>query len=150
MKPILVLITAFFLSIVTLKFVIGSWSLITAGNIAMGIMLWFTAVGHFKFTSGMAMMIPDYLPARNEAVLATGIFEIALGTGLFFHATRNPAGIATICFLLVILPINVYAAIHHVDHEKASYNGKGATYLWFRIPLQLFFIAWAWLFAIHL
>jgi len=49
---------------------------------------------------------------------------------------------------ILILPANVYAAINKIDYEKGNYSGNGLKYLWFRIPLQIFFIEWVWYFGI--
>jgi uncharacterized membrane protein len=67
---------------------------------------------------------------------------------LLFDATARWTGIALIIFFLLILPANIYAAIKKVDYEKATYEGKGIGYLWFRVPLQIFFIAWVYYFAV--
>jgi uncharacterized membrane protein len=37
---------------------------------------------HFKFQKGMAMMIPDFIPAKMFWVYFTGFLEIAAGIGL--------------------------------------------------------------------
>lgn len=39
----------------------------------MGIMLIFTSIGHFKFTRGMALMLPRFVPAKKAIVYVTGI-----------------------------------------------------------------------------
>lgn len=49
---------------------------IFAGNIAMGIMLLFTAIGHFKFKTSMAAMIPLFIPKKVEIIILTGVLEI--------------------------------------------------------------------------
>ena len=46
---------------------------------------------------------------------------------------------------VLALPANIYAAIKRVDYQKATFNGSGANYLWFRIPLQILFIVWMYL-----
>ena len=45
-------------------------------------------------------------------------------------------------------PLERMEIMKNLDLEKATYTGNGLTYLWFRIPLQLFFIAWVWYFAL--
>jgi uncharacterized membrane protein len=47
-----------------------------------------------------------------------------------------------ILLFLIMLPANIEAARKRVDFQKATFDGKGPAYLWFRIPLQCFFIAW--------
>lgn len=29
-----------------------------------------------------------------------------------------------------------------VDYQKGDYSGNGLGYLWFRVPLQVFFLVW--------
>ena len=43
---------------------------------------------------------------------------------------------------------NSFSSIEHINLYEANYNGAGLEYLWFRIPLQLFFIVWIYLSAI--
>jgi uncharacterized membrane protein len=43
----------------------------------MAVFIIFTGLSHFKFQKGMAMMIPDFIPAKMFWVYATGIVEIA-------------------------------------------------------------------------
>lgn len=149
MKPLIVLIVAFALSLTILKPATGAWHPVTAGNIAMCMMLCFTALGHFKFTIGMERMIPARIPFKTELVYLTGVAEILLGVALLFPATRYAAGIVLIVLFAGMLPANINAAVHHVNFESGNAHGKGPGYLWFRIPLQLFFIAWVLYFAIY-
>ncbi|MCX2473688.1 hypothetical protein OQZ33_05015 [Pedobacter sp. MC2016-05] len=121
---------------------------IFAGNIAMAVMLVFTAIGHFKFKTSMAAMIPLFIPKKVEIVIFTGILEIAFAIGLCIESTRYYSGIGLIVFLLAILPANIYAAKHQINYENLYKPGPGVKYLWFRIPFQLFLIAWVWYFSV--
>lgn len=142
MKPLLVLIVAFLVSLTGLKLFSGEWNYHLAGNIAMASMLLFTAIGHFAFTKGMTMMLPDFVPFRKELVYLTGILEAAAAIGLLIGSSREITAILLIIFFMLLLPANIYAALKNVDYQKGTYDGQGLTYLWFRVPLQLFFIAW--------
>lgn len=110
----------------------------------MAAMLAFTAVAHFVFWRGMVAMIPQFLPLKKEIVHFTGLVEILAAAGLLFAATRALTGLLLILFFLAILPANIIAARKRVDIEKAEGMGNGLAYLWFRIPLQLFFISWVY------
>src|SRR5690348_8129513 len=81
MKPLIVLLSVFAVSLLTTKIVRGNFELALSGRIAMSAMLAFTAIGHFAFTKGMAMMLPDFIPFKSETVYLTGIIEI-----FFFQA----------------------------------------------------------------
>ena len=147
MKPLFVLISAFVLcSGVT--YITGHMNVDLSGRAAMSFMLAFTAIGHFKFTKGMAMMLPAFIPAKKQIVLATGVIEIAAAIGLLISSTIKITGILLIIFFVLILPANIYATVKKVNLERANYTGNGLDYLWFRIPEQIFFIAWVSFFTI--
>lgn len=148
MKPLIVLIITFLISVLILKLSTGGYHIIKSGNIALCCMLILTAIGHFKFTQGMAMMLPDFIPSRTLLIYITGILEFALAIGFLFPKYRYIVGIIFIVFLVLTLPANIYAAMKHVDYETATYTGKGLSYLWFRVPMQIFLIIWTLLFCI--
>jgi len=54
-----------------------------------------------------------------------------------------------IVFFVLMLPANINAAVKKIDYEKGTYTGSGPLYLWFRVPLQVLFIAWVWFFAVN-
>jgi len=122
---------------------------IFAGNMAMGVMLLFTAIGHFKFKTSMAAMIPLFIPKKVEIILITGVLEILFAIALQIESIRYYTGFALILFLLAVVPSNIYAAKHRINYEDLYKPGPGIKYLWFRIPFQLFLIAWVWYFSIR-
>lgn len=148
MKPLIVLLITFVIALGATYFMHQHADVFSSGRIAMSIMLLFTSIGHFKFTKGMEMMLPDFIPAKKQMVIITGLIEIAAAIGLLIPSTIKITGILLIIFFLLILPANIYAASKKVDFEKANYNGKDVQYLWFRVPLQILFIAWVYWFAV--
>lgn len=108
----------------------------------MSAMLLFTAIGHFAFPKGMSMMIPKIIPLKTMFVYLTALIEIAAAVGLMVPSFRHISAILLIVFFICILPANINAAVNKVDFEKGTYTGSGLNYLWFRIPLQVLFIAW--------
>lgn len=148
MKPLIVLLAVFVVSLLTTKFVRGNFEFALSGRIAMSVMLLFTAIGHFVFTKGMSMMLPDFIPYKTEVVYLTGIIEIAGAIGLFIPNFRILTAWLLIAFFILILPANIYAALKHIDYQKGTFDGNGLTYLWFRVPLQILFIVWTYLSAI--
>ena len=89
-------------------------------------------------------MLPGFIPMKREVVTLTGIAELVFAAGLLLPACYTKTGWALIAFFIIILPANVYAAIHHIDYRNGTTNGSGPGYLLFRIPLQLFFIVWVY------
>lgn len=148
MKPLAVLLLAFVFSLLIGKAFRGYYDFYLSGRIAMSAMLLFTAVAHFAFTRGMAMMLPDFMPHKTTIVFLTGGIEIAASVGLFIPNFRLIAGWLLIAFFILILPANIYAAFKHVDYQKATFDGNGLSYLWLRIPLQVFLIVWTYLAAV--
>lgn len=144
MKPLIVLLASFGVSLVLLYIIHGQWEAALSGRIAISLMLAFTAIGHFVFTKGMAMMLPAFMPMRKEIVYLTGVIEIAAAVGLLVPGLYRLAGWLLIVFFILMLPANIYAAVKRVDYQKGTYHGPGTTYLWFRVPLQLLFIGWTY------
>ena len=145
MKPLLVLIAVFIIAIVVSKVATSNYNIHLSARIAMCAMLCFTAIAHFVFTKGMTMMIPAFIPFKKELVYFTGVLEIVLGIALLVPQFRVYAGWTLIVFFVLMLPANINAAIHKIDYQKGSFEGNGLAYLWFRVPLQIVFIAWTYL-----
>lgn len=121
-----------------------------AGRLAMTFMMIFSAVGHFVFTDGMAMMMPDFIPYREGVVYFSGVLEIGFALGLLINRLNLVASWTLIVFFILVLPANIYASIHHIDLQTATDSGYGIEYLWFRVPLQVVFITWVYIFGIFL
>jgi uncharacterized membrane protein len=143
MKVLIVLLATFGIGLVVTKLT-DDYNVKLSAQIAMAVMMAFTALGHFKFTQGMAMMLPSFIPNKKQAVYITGFIEIAAATGLLIPATRTLTAWCLILFFIVLTPANINAAMKHLNMEKGTFDGPGPAYLWFRIPLQLLFIGWVY------
>lgn len=148
MKPLIILFSVFAIALMANKIFNGNYEFTLSARIAMSAMLLFTAIGHFVFTKGMSMMLPDFIPFKTETVYLTGVIEIAAAIGLFIPNFRVVTAWLLIVFFILILPANIYAAINQIDYQKGTFDGNGMAYLWFRVPLQVLFIAWTYLSAI--
>ena len=149
MKPLIVLLSSFVITIFMIKIINKGYSFALSARIAMSVMLCFTAIGHFAFTKGMSMMIPQFISFKTNLVYLTGFFEILLAIGLLIPKLKMISGWTLIIFLLLMLPANIYASIHNIDYEKGTVDGNGLSYLWFRIPLQFLFITWTYFSSIR-
>ena len=149
MSPLLVLTGAFVLALLATKYFTKAFRYPLSGRIAMSVMLLFTATGHFLFPQGMALMIPDFIPFKREVVLLTGLIEIAAAIGLLVPRLQVITAWLLIAFFILVLPANIHAAIQHIDYQTGARTGNGIAYLWFRIPLQVFFILWTYFSAIR-
>ncbi len=150
MKPFVVLLSSFVIAIFVIKIINKEYNFTLSARISMSVMLCFTAIGHFAFTKGMSMMIPQFIPFKTNLVYLTGLFEILLAIGLLIPKLKVISGGTLIIFLLLMLPANIYASIHNIDYQKGTFDGNGLSYLWFRIPLQFLFIAWAFFSSIRI
>jgi len=148
MKPLIVLLVTFAIVLLATRIFDHGRNFVFAGNAAMSIMLLFTAIGHFAYSKGMSMMLPRTIPFKKAIVYLTGFIEIAAAIGLLMPQLRHITSILLIIFFVVILPANIYAAMHKVDYQKGTNDGNDTNYLWFRIPLQVFFIGWVWYFGL--
>lgn len=144
MKPLFVLLAVFVVSLVVTKIVRGNFDCAWSGRMGMSAMLLFTATGHFLFTKGMSLMLPAFIPLKTELVYLTGVMEILFAIGLLIPVSSALTAWLLIAFFILILPANIYAAIKHVDYQTGTFEGSGLSYLWFRIPLQVVFIAWTY------
>lgn len=149
MKPLIVLVAVFVTVVIGLKIAKGRFEIALAGRIALSAMLIFTAVAHFAFTKGMEMMLPPFIPFKTQVVFLTGVMEVAAAIGLLLPNFRVTSAWLLIAFFVMILPANVYAAVKQVDYQSGTFTGNGPMYLWFRLPLQVFFILWTYIAAIR-
>ena len=147
--PELVLISVFIISLVSIKLKRGNYKFAFASRIGMAAMLLVTAGAHIAFDKGMALMIPAFIPYKLELVYITGVIEAVAAIGLLISRYQRVTGWWLIVFFIILTPANIYAAIKHINIETATFDGEGLNYLWYRIPLQIFFIGWVYLSALN-
>lgn len=148
MKPLIVLVVSFLISFLILRIVNKEYNVALAARISMSIMLLFTALGHFLFSKGMTLMIPEMIPFKLFLVYGTGVLEILFAIGLHIEKYRSLTSWSIVIFLVLMLPANINASFLELNYQTGEYNGKGLIYLWFRIPLQILFISWTYLSSI--
>ena len=95
----------------------------------------------------MVAMLPDFVPFKQAVVYGTGIFEFAAAIGLLMNKYSRLTSILLIIFFICILPANILGSIERVKLGGMEY---GPAYLFFRIPLQMFFIGWTYYFGIRI
>ncbi|MDF2930924.1 MAG: hypothetical protein K0R36_255 [Chryseobacterium sp.] len=151
MKLLSILFVTFILALIGSKLIQGSWDFLFAGNLGMAVFIIFTGFSHFKFQKGMALMIPDFIPAKLFWVYFTGIIEIAAGIGLMIPSIREITAILLIIFYVLVFIANINSSKKKVNIFKGDYSGPGMAYLYKeRIPMQIILIAWTWYFGIYL
>jgi uncharacterized membrane protein len=82
-------------------------------------------------------IMPDYLPAHDELVAASGVAEIAGGVAMMHPRTRRVGMWWLIATLIAIFPANLHMALN-----PGRYKRIPPAVLYARLPFQLVFIAW--------
>ena len=78
-------------------------------------------------------LMPSWVPAHREVILASGVAELAGALGLLFPPTRRLAGLASAALLVGVFPGNVKMALDASKTRNTPF--KAAAYA--RLPLQL-------------
>jgi len=97
-----------------------------------------TGTLHFVRPQMYEEIVPEYLPAHAELVLASGAAEIAGAIGVVFPGTRRVAGLWLAAVLIAVFPANLHMALH-----PDRFPGFAPELLWARLPLQPLLIWWA-------
>lgn len=85
-------------------------------------------------------LMPSWVPAHREVILASGVAELVCAAGMALRPTRRLAGLASAALLVGVFPGNIKMA---VDASRTRNTGfKAAAYG--RLPLQLPMICGAW------
>lgn len=151
MKLLVILFSTFILALLGTLVFQGRPNFLFSGNLGMAVFILFTGFSHFKFQKGMAMMIPDFVPARMFWVYFTGFLEIAAGVGLMIPSIREVTAILLIVFYILVFIANINSSKRNINIFKADHTGPGMKYLYTqRIPMQIILIAWTWYFGIYL
>jgi len=82
-------------------------------------------------------LMPSWVPAHREVILASGVAEIACAAGLAIPATRRAAGWASVLLLVAVFPGNVHMAADAQRIRSTSPRARGfkaATLV--RLPVQ--------------
>lgn len=115
--------------------------LYTLGLYIMASFYFFAGVMHFVNPEFFLKIMPPYIPRPEVVNLVVGAIEIVLGLMLFFPQTTNLAAWGVIALLVAVFPANWY------HHQKARASGKLIIATLLRLPFQLLFIYWAYLYV---
>jgi uncharacterized membrane protein len=114
------------------------------GRIGITLVFAFTGMGHFIKAREMSQMIPEKVPMRLPLIYVSGVFELLAAVGILVPEISRQVGIILCCFLVLVFPSNIYAAIKRVDFGG---HGMGPVYLLARAPLQILLLGWVYWFA---
>jgi uncharacterized membrane protein len=85
-------------------------------------------------------LMPSWVPAHREVILASGVAELVGAVGMLFPPTRRLAGIASAALLVGVFPGNVKMAVDASRTRNTPFKAVALA----RLPLQLPMIRGAW------
>ena len=90
--------------------------------------------------------MPPQLPMHREAVLISGVAEIAGGIAVLHPRTRPVARWWLLGLLAAVFPANVYMALapEEVSKRGVAANRIPRWLLWARLALQPLAMLWVW------
>lgn len=99
-------------------------------------------IAHFINADFYLRMMPAFVPAPTFVVALSGVIEIVLGVALLLPKTRVLAAWGIIALLIAVFPANI-----HMYLNQDQWPEIPAALTLIRLPFQLVFIGWAWLFT---
>ena len=101
-------------------------------------------LNHFASTNFYVRITTAYLPAPVLLVYLSGAAEITLGVLLAFRRSQHVAAWGLIALLIAVFPANI-----HMAANNALYPEYSPIALWFRLPVQVIFIALCYWYTQH-
>ena len=99
---------------------------------------------HFIRPRTYQAMMPPSLPMHREAVIVSGVAEMAGGAAVIPERTRPLARWWLLALLLAVFPANVNMAVRPEQHPKLRLGRIPRWLLWARLPLQGLAMLWVW------
>jgi uncharacterized membrane protein len=107
----------------------------------LGIFYLIAGVAHMAAPDGFVRITPNWVPASDTVVMATGVCEIVGAVALqFVPSLRRAAGIAFAAYAVLVFPANINHALNNIALG-------GTTLSWWyhgpRLALQPVIVWWA-------
>lgn len=99
---------------------------------------------HFVVPRAYEAMMPPSLPRHREAVIVSGLAEIAGAGAVLPRRTRRFARWWLLGLLLAVFPANVHMAVNPEQVRGLDLNRVPRWALWARLPLQPLAMLWVW------
>ena len=97
---------------------------------------------HFARPAYYRAIMPPYLPYHREAVIVSGVAEIAGGAAVASARTRPLARWWLIALLAAVFPANVHMAVNPEQVRGLDLDRIPRWALWARLPLQPLMVWW--------
>lgn len=107
----------------------------------------FTFMGtlHFVIPRSFEAIVPSSIADRKrEAVIASGVAEIAGGLAVLHPRTRDFTRWWLLGLLLAVFPANIHMAVNPEQIRGLDLNKIPRWTLWARLPLQPLAMVWVW------
>jgi uncharacterized membrane protein len=120
---------------------------VTRSPRALGAFFTFAGIMHFVRPGAYRAIVPDYSPVpAHEAVVWSGVAEIAGGLAAIPASTRRLSRWWLLGLLLAVFPANVHMAVRPDEVAKRGVPADRIPkpLLWGRLPVQALFAAWVW------
>lgn len=102
----------------------------------------FAGTMHFVIPRSYEATMPPSLPNHREAVIVSGVAEIAGGMAVLAPSTRRFARWWLLALLVAVFPANVHMAVNPGQVRGLERVPRWA--LWARLPLQPLCMLWVW------
>jgi uncharacterized membrane protein len=99
---------------------------------------------HFVVPRAYEAMMPPSLPLHREAVVVSGVAEIAGGLAVIPAGSRRLARWWLLALLLAVFPANVHMAVNPKQVPGLDLSRIPRWALWARLPLQPLAMLWVW------
>ncbi|HEY8083583.1 MAG TPA: hypothetical protein VIE64_08545 [Solirubrobacterales bacterium] len=104
----------------------------------------FVGTMHFVTPRSFEAIMPPWVPHHREAVIVSGIAEIAGGAAVFPPRTRRFARWWLLALLVAVFPANVHMAVNPDQVKGLDLDQVPRWALWARLPLQPLAMIWVW------
>ncbi len=104
----------------------------------------FAGTMHFVIPRSFEAMMPSSLPRHREAVIVSGLAEIAGGAAVAHPRTRSVARWWLLALLAAVFPANVHMAVNPERIRGLDLERVPRWALWARLPLQPLAMLWVW------
>jgi len=94
----------------------------------------FAGTLHFLNPRTYEAIMPPYIPAHRQMVLASGAAEVAGGVGVLVPGLEKPARWGLLALLVAVFPANVHMAVN--PDQIKGLPAIPRWMLWARLPLQ--------------
>jgi uncharacterized membrane protein len=104
----------------------------------------FAGTMHFVIPRGYEAIMPPSLPRHREAVVISGLAEIAGAAAVAAPSTRRFGRWWLLALLLSVFPANVHMAVNAEQIRGLDLKRIPRWALWARLPLQPLAMLWVW------